>query len=158
MYKIIISVVIVIIIFTNGCGQIGTIQKYKFLVKKEVLDSAISRFYIKHPEFAPQGKWEENAEEIRQSANFLKFYFLYYPIPEEMIVFQFSGDSISVAFEKGCILSISASSRYSKECKCLRFEKESVLDSDEQIKVIARFETTFLNKLGYKYERINSWE
>ncbi len=147
--------IIVIFIFIISCGQIGTIQRYKFYTqKKAVVDTAITKFYLKNPNYLPESNWKKDADLLSKSVPHLQFYFLKLQNPEEMIVYKFSGDVVSWEIENYCIISLSILVKYNQETKDNSFYYYEDIDDKEKERIKRRFQKEFLNKLGYKYKSI----
>ena len=138
-----------------SCGQIGTIQRYKFPTqKKAVIDSAISKFYFKNPIYLPESNWKKDADLLSKSVPHLKFYYLKLQNPEEMIVYKFFGDEVSWEKRNFCRLSLDILVKYNPQTKDNSFYYYEDIDNKEKERIKQRFQKVLLNKLGYKYKSI----
>lgn len=138
-----------------SCGQIGTIQRYKFPTqKKAVIDSAISKFYFKNPIYLPESNWKKDADLLSKSVPHLKFYYLKLQNPEEMIVYGFIGEKVNWEKENSCILSLDILVKYNPQVKDNSFFYYNDIDDEEKERIKQRFQNVLLNKLGYKYKSI----
>jgi hypothetical protein len=140
-----------------SCGQVGTIQRYKFYKHKNTVENEIKSYFIKKPNIFPTKDWEIFIKEINEDASFLKFYYLYNNMNSEMYVFKFSNTTQDLK-SNNCVLSFTAVVRYSEKFKRLRFYQESDLDEIEISRLKNNFEKLLLKKFTLKYKKLSFWE
>lgn len=151
---IVISILPLLILFSNCSGTLGRIQLYDFEIPQNIVENKLIELLNSNPDFKPKGQWEESAKFTRNAMSFMNFYFFYFKSePEEMIVLNFTSDSTEQSYFKESSIGFAATTRYNPKENILFFYKENKLSNEEKVKVRQRVEKEIINKLGFKYKR-----
>lgn len=158
IFKILTQFVIIIFLFSNCSGTLGSIQNYKIKASKSEIDTKIISLYSTNPSLEPKGLWKSFADDTLRTLNFLTMRFFYLKSqPEEMIVFSYTEYPKNWETIPNSRIGIIATIRYNPQKKILFFYKVENLTDEEKERVRLRFEKEVLSKLNIEYERDDSY-
>ena len=141
-----LSLFIVSILLTAGCGNLGSFRIINFSANKRQLTLAIDSIYKNYPSYIIPDKWKKFDTWSERGYDFLDSRIFYFKeIPEEMYYVTFRGDK-STPPKQPISIAIRAVSNGKG-----RWLKQEDFSNMEIERIESRFEVEILSKIGYPY-------